>query len=74
MSSYYAQIALADEWMTEENDVWTELSLLQNPPAGLSADSIARLRIGLARAMQTAYRFLINSRRQFKNSDQQGIA
>ena len=74
MSRYYAQIALADQWMTEENDAWTELSLLQNPRAGLSADGIARLRIGLARAKQTAYRFLVNSRRQFNISDQQGIA
>jgi len=74
MSRYYATVALTGGWMIEENDAWAELSVLQNPPAGLSPDGIARLRISLARAKQTAYRFLINSRRQLRIGDQLGMA
>ncbi|MBV9549060.1 MAG: hypothetical protein JO256_05235 [Alphaproteobacteria bacterium] len=74
LGRYYATVALTTGWMTEENDAWVELSVLQHPPAGLSPDSIARLRTDLARAKQSAFRFLRNSRRQLGISDQLGMA
>jgi hypothetical protein len=70
MSRHYAQIPRTMEWMAIEAATWAELSILQHPPAGLSPDAIARLRVNLALARQLEFRVLINSLIQIKLSDQ----
>jgi hypothetical protein len=73
MSRHYAQIPRSMEWMAYEASAWAELSILQNPPVGLSPDGIARLRVNLALARQLEFRVLVNSLVQTGLSDQLGL-
>jgi hypothetical protein len=63
MGRYYAQLPQFTAWMNDESTGWSELAVLNNPPAGLSADAIARLRNTLERDKRLAFLILLNSKR-----------
>jgi len=63
MGRYYAQLPQFTAWMNDESVGWSELAILNNPPTGLSADAIARLRNTLDRDKRLAFLILLNSKR-----------
>jgi hypothetical protein len=74
MNRYYAQFPLTVGWLEEEGLVWSELSVLQNPPAGLSPDGIARLRGQLDRMHRVEFLIILNAHRMLALGDRLGIA
>jgi hypothetical protein len=74
MSRYYAMLPQFTAWMEQEASAWSDLSVLNNPPAGLGASDVARLRSALSRAQLVEFLILLNAHRNLKLTDQLGIA
>ena len=74
MSRYYAQLPDFTAWNRDENAAWNELAILQNPPSGLTASDLIRLRADLAVAKYAEYLLVSNARRELRVANQLGIA
>jgi hypothetical protein len=74
MSRYYAQLPQFTSWMDDESAAWSDLSVLNKPPAGLGASDVARLRGSLNRAQRLEFLILLNAYRSLTLSGQLGIA
>ena len=74
MSRYYAQLPQFTIWMDDESAAWSDLSVLNKPPAGLGPSDVLRLRGSLNRAQRAEFLILLNAYRSLTLSDQLGIA
>jgi hypothetical protein len=74
MNRYYAQFPLTVGWLQEEGAAWSELSILQNPPTGLSPDGIARLRGQLDRTHRLEFLIRLSAYRMLTLGDRLGVA
>jgi len=74
MGRYYAQVETLRDWTAMEASAWLELTILQNPPAGITTSDLIRLRINLGIVQRTEYLTILNSKRQLALSRQLGIA
>ena len=73
MNRYYALLPSIVGWIEAENVAWSELSVLQNPPAQLDPSDITRLRGQLDRGHRLNFLIILNGYRMLKLSDQAGI-
>jgi hypothetical protein len=74
MSSYYSAMQNQSEYLMAEGMAWSELSILQDAPAGISTSDIIRLRVNLDIARRMALFIERNSRRQLEVSERLGLA
>ena len=73
MGRYYAQVETVQYWAAQEASAWLELNILNNPPAGIMASDLIRLRVNLGIAQRMEWLTLLNSKRQLAISKQLGI-
>ncbi len=73
MSRYYAQLDDFRNWMTQETNAWSELSVLQKPLAAMTTSDLIRLRVNLDIAKDSQFRIVLNAGRQLGVSKQLGI-
>ena len=66
MGRYYAQLPQFTAWMNEESIGWSQLFVLNNPPAGLSPDAIALLRNTMDHDKRLEFLILLNSKRMLQ--------
>jgi hypothetical protein len=69
MGSYYKWVSDFEGWTAREEDSWSELAVLRNPPAGLGPSDFMRLRASLAAIRRTASLVEANSGRALKMAD-----
>jgi hypothetical protein len=74
LNRYYAQFPKSLAWFEEEGALWSDLSVLQAPPAGLTGSDIARFRGLLDRTHRLDFLTILFAHRMLKVSDQLGIA
>ena len=73
MSRYYAMLPDFEDWLRTEIAEEEELSILQDPPAGLELATLMRLKVNLASARNTERLIVLNARRQLRLSQQLGL-
>jgi len=73
MNRYYAILPSIVAWIEAESIAWSELSILQNPPARFEPPDIAKQRGQLDRAHRLNFLIVLNGYRMLKLSDQMGI-
>ncbi len=74
MGSYYALLQRFDPWLEAEGVAWQELSILQNPPAGMTTSDLIRLRVNLGMARRMEGLILGSAKRALNNSRLLGVA
>ena len=74
MGRFYSVLPSLGAGITSGNAAWSDLSILQTPPAGLGPAEIARLRGRLDSLRTLQYTVMLNSYRMLKLSDQLGAA
>jgi hypothetical protein len=74
MSRYYGQLPDIRGFEEAEGSPWQELSVLQAPPAAMTASDLIRLRVNLVAARYFERLIVINARRQLRLSQQLGIS
>lgn len=74
MSLYYARLDDFRPRVNEERIAWQQLSILQNPPAGITTSDLIRLRAELATAQNMQGLISLNAQRQLVLTRQLGIA
>ena len=73
MNRYYAPLPDIRVWIANEGMAWQELSILQNPPTGMTTSDLIRLRVNLGIAQRFGTLILSTSRRQLNLSKQLGV-
>jgi hypothetical protein len=73
-SRYYVQLPDFGSWMNKEEAAWAELSILQKPPAGMTASDINGLKVNLFMAQRMASLIERNARRELNLSKELGVA
>jgi len=73
MGRYYMMFQDFRPWMASEGEAWQELSILQNPPRGITTSDLIRLRVSLGDALRVERLIILNARRQLRLSKQLGI-
>jgi hypothetical protein len=73
MGRFYKWVSDFQDWTQREEDRWSELAVLRNPPVGLGPSDFMRLRAGLAAVGRTASLIEVNSGRALKMADALGI-
>jgi hypothetical protein len=73
MSRFYKWVSDFDNWTQREEDKWTDLAVLREPPAGLGPSDFMRLRGGLAAIQRTNSLVVANSARALEMADRLGI-
>jgi hypothetical protein len=74
MGRYYGQLPDFRAFEFAEATTWQELSLLQNPPAGMTVSDLIRLRVSLRAARDLEGLMVVNARRQLRLSQQLGVS
>jgi len=74
MNRYYTSLPDVRTYLTTEGMAWQELSILQDPPAGMATSDLIRLRVNLSIAQRFGALILNGSRRQLNISRQLGLA
>jgi len=73
MSRFYKWVLDFENWTQREEDRWTDLAVLRNPPAGLGPSDFMRLRGGLAAIQRTDSLIEVNAVRALNMADALGI-
>ena len=73
MARHYASLEGFRLWMDHEGFAWGDLSVLQNPPAGLVASDFLRLRASLSIARRMNAITAINAERMLRGSKDLGL-
>ena len=74
LGSYYGQMEIFTPWMEEEMNAWQEVSVMTNPPKGVGAADILRMRVALGKAQRLEQLIVLNSQREITRAKQLGIA
>ncbi len=72
MGRYYAMLPDMEDWLRKEIAAGHELSILQDPPAGLDLATLMRLKVNLATVQYTERLIVLNAKRQLRLSRQLG--
>jgi len=73
MGRYYAMLVDFAPWMSAEGDAWAQFVILKNPPRGMTASDLIRLRVNLGVAQRMNQLIVLNARRGLRISAQLGI-
>jgi hypothetical protein len=73
MNRFYKWVSDFQDWTQREEDHWSELTVLRNPPAGLGPSDFMRLRASLAAVRRADSLAQVNSTRALKMADGLGI-
>jgi hypothetical protein len=74
MSRYYGQLPDFRDFEEQESSPWQELSILQAPPAAMTASDLIRLRFNLVAAVNFERLIVVNAKRQLRLSQRLGIS
>ncbi|MBV9548163.1 MAG: hypothetical protein JO256_00640 [Alphaproteobacteria bacterium] len=73
LSLYYTRLEIFQPLVNEERIAWQQLSILQNPPAGLTPSDLIRLRAALATAQNMGGLISLSAQRILQLTRQLGI-
>ncbi len=73
MSRFYKWVLDFQDWTQREEDRWTDLAVLREPPAGLGPSDFMRLRGSLTAIRRTDSLIRVNSTRALRVADALGI-
>ena len=74
MSRYYGQLPNFSDFEEQELSPWRELSILQAPPAALTASDLIRLKVNVEAAKSFERLIVVNARRQLGLSQRLGVS
>lgn len=73
LSSHYALLPLARDWLDRETEAWNTLSVLRQPPTNLAPGDLLPLRKALATARWAHWLIVLNAERQLRLARRLGI-